>query len=236
MAKELSARYTEGEYLQNNPTWHEEDSAWKAGHILTMLERNNLHPATVCEVGCGAGEILRQLQKGMEETVRFTGYDISPQAYELAKQKENDRLRFHLRDMLAEGEGTSFDLLLVIDVFEHIEDYLGFLRGIRTRATYKLFHIPLDISVQRVLLAKPILKRRREVGHIHYFTKETALATLEDTGYEIIDHHLTAGSLDLPSTSLLYALGKLPLRLAAMINQDLTARILGGHSLMVLTR
>ncbi len=31
--------YTNGTYLQQNPVWHQDDSAWKAGHILRILER-----------------------------------------------------------------------------------------------------------------------------------------------------------------------------------------------------
>lgn len=235
MENKIKDMYTEGDYLEKNPTWHEEDSAWKAQHILRMVDRNSLTPKTVCEVGCGAGEILNQLYQQMPADVTFSGYDISPQAHELSKQKEQDRLHFHLKDLLDEKD-TLFDLLLVIDVFEHVEDYIGFLKGIRTKAAYKMFHIPLDISVQRVLLSKPILKRRREIGHIHYFTKETALATLVDTGYEIIDHFYTAGSLDLAASSFIYSIGRWPLKLASKINQDLTVRILGGHSLMVLTK
>ncbi len=235
METKLEKRYTEGEYLDKNPTWHEEDSAWKALQILKMLSRNDLHPASVCEVGCGAGEILNQLYLQMPDNVTFAGYDISPQAHELSKIRVKERLQFHLKDLLEADEAPS-DLLLVIDVFEHVENYLGFLKGLKPRAVYKMFHIPLDISVQRVLLSKPILKRRKEIGHIHYFTKETALATLEDSGYEIVDHFFTASTLDLASPSIIYTLGKLPLKIASMINQELTARILGGHSLMVLAK
>ena len=38
--------------------------------------------------------------------------------------------------------------LLMDTVLEHLEDYFGFLRKLKTRATYKVFHIPLDLSVQ----------------------------------------------------------------------------------------
>jgi ubiquinone/menaquinone biosynthesis C-methylase UbiE len=54
--------YTNGDYIKKNPTWHVENSAWKAEQILTMLSKHNLTPQTICEVGCGAGEILAQLQ------------------------------------------------------------------------------------------------------------------------------------------------------------------------------
>ena len=73
--------YTGGAYLANNPTWHVEASHWKAAQILRMMQRNGLRPRTVCEVGCGAGEILRQLQLSMATDCLFLGYEISPQAF-----------------------------------------------------------------------------------------------------------------------------------------------------------
>jgi len=234
MQERTGDKYADGAYLEKNPAWHEEDSAWKAGQIMKMLARHDLQPSSVCEVGCGAGEILNQLREMNPEHVSFVGYEISPQAHQLAVTRTTDRLQFRLANFLETEEQC--DLLLVIDVFEHVQDYLGFLRRLRTRGTFKIFHIPLDISVQKVLLSKPIMRRRRQVGHLHYFTKETALATLQDTGYEIVDHFFTSSSLDLPPTSFMYALGRWPLRIATMMSQDLAARILGGHSLMVLAR
>ena len=57
----MDSIYTNGTYLRNNPVWHADDSAWKAGHVATMLERHALAPQSVCEIGCGAGEFLRAL-------------------------------------------------------------------------------------------------------------------------------------------------------------------------------
>src|SRR5688500_14419262 len=183
--------YTDGNYQEKNPTWHVEDSPWKANHILNILKRNNLQPKSVCEVGCGAGEILIQLYNQMPEYVQFYGYEISPQGFDLCKGRENNRVKFYLKDLVLENEAY-FDVLLVIDVFEHVEDYLGFLKKINIKSKYKIFHIPLDLSLQRVLRINSILTAREQLGHIHYFTKETALAALEDTGYKIIDYFYTA--------------------------------------------
>jgi hypothetical protein len=36
-------KYTTREYLDRNPTWHIEDSPWKAGQILKIIMRNNLN-------------------------------------------------------------------------------------------------------------------------------------------------------------------------------------------------
>jgi 2-polyprenyl-3-methyl-5-hydroxy-6-metoxy-1,4-benzoquinol methylase len=227
--------YTENEYLIKNPTWHVEDSPWKAGHILKILEKNNIHAKTVCEVGCGAGETLNQLYGKFSADVVFAGYDISPQAIELCQARKKDRLSFHLADFNSETTST-FDLLLAIDVVEHVEDYIGFLKNIRTRATYKIFHIPLDLSAQSVMRISPILSARENVGHLHYFTKDTALAALCDTGYEIIDYFYTGGTVELPAKSLKMTLARFPRKLFFKINRDLAVRALGGYSLMVLAR
>jgi 2-polyprenyl-3-methyl-5-hydroxy-6-metoxy-1,4-benzoquinol methylase len=60
-----------------------------------------------------------------------------------------------LKDFLEEKD-TYFDVVMAIDVFEHVEDYLGFIRRLRVKGEYKVFHIPLDLSVQTVLRVSPI--------------------------------------------------------------------------------
>src|SRR5881275_402524 len=167
--------YTDGKYLEQNQSWHVEDSPWKASKILKMLRKNNLHPQTICDVGCGAGEILVQLSRQLPDT-KFFGYEISPQAYSLTASRKTENIEFHFKNLLEEE--VHFDVVMAIDVIEHVEDYFSFLRELRKKADYKIFHIPLDLSVQTVLRSKPILAGRDQVGHIHYFTKETALASL----------------------------------------------------------
>jgi Methyltransferase domain len=227
--------YGDGTYLSKNPTWHEEDSPWKARQIGRMLRKNSIDPSTVCEIGCGAGEILNCLANDYGANVLFSGYEISPQAFELCKTKEKQNLHFFLRDLSDERE-DSFDVVMAIDVFEHVEDYCGFLRKLRARGKYKVLHIPLDLSVQTVLRSSPILRRRAAIGHIHYFTKETALATLRDTGYEVVDYFYTHSSLELPNHAWKTNLLKLPRKLFFSIHQDLAVRILGGFSLLVLAK
>lgn len=230
-----SSIYEDGTYLDQNLTWHEEDSPWKAKHIGKILRKNHIEPSTVCEIGCGAGGILNCLADDYGAKVQFFGYEISPQAFEICKKKEKQNLHFFLKDLLDERE-ASFDVASAIDVFEHVEDCFAFLRKFRTKGKYKMFHIPLDLSVQSVFRSSPIMQRRESVGHIHYFTKETALALLKDTGYEVIDYCYTNSSLELPNLSWKAKLMKLPRKVFFGIHQDLTVRILGGFSLLVLAK
>jgi SAM-dependent methyltransferase len=226
--------YHDGTYAKNNPSWHQQDSPWKAMQIRRIIDRNSLDPHSICEIGCGAGEILNQLSQHYVNSVEFFGYEISPQAFELCSRKAKLNLTFRLSDLLSDNTDY-FDIVMAIDVFEHVEDYFGFLRKLKGKAEYKIFHIPLDLSVQAVLRSSPILDVRRSVGHIHYFTKETALETLKDTGYEIIDCFFTGGSVELPSGWKAKLL-TIPRKLAFSVNGDLAVRLLGGYSLLVLAK
>lgn len=226
--------YTEGGYLSNHPSWHTEDAAWKASHILRMIRKNGLQPSSVCEIGCGAGEILNVLLAELPDTVRFTGYEISPQAFEMARKREKDRLQFFMNPLESVPANHGYDLGLMIDVFEHVEDFYGFLKTSRKTCRQMIFHIPLDLSVQSVMRAKPLLRKRERSGHIHYFTKETALASLRDSGYRVIDHFYTGSYTDRPARTALSRIANVPRRIFFSLNKDLTVRVLGGYSLMVL--
>lgn len=225
--------YRNGEYLASNPTFHVEDSPWKARQILKMLRKHELQSQSVCEIGCGAGEILRQLQGYLPEAT-FSGYDISPQAIDLARARAANKLHFFCADLL-ETNTKPFDLLLCIDVFEHVDDYLGFLRKLRPYGRFMVFHIPLDMTVSSVLRCRQLMKTREGVGHLHYFMKETALATLKDTGYNVVDYFYTPGYLGCAKKIKTY-LAILPRMLLSSISQDFAAHVLGGFSLLVLAK
>lgn len=57
----IETRYTDGTYLSENPDWDRQDSSWKASKILEVLRSHQLAPTSICEVGCGAGDILYTL-------------------------------------------------------------------------------------------------------------------------------------------------------------------------------
>jgi len=233
MSSLQSTIYTDGTYLRNNPEWHADDSAWKSRHIASLLRRHAIEPATVAEIGCGAGEVLRMLSLEFPDS-RLTGYDISPNALRICSRKANERLSFRLGSLLDAGE--RYDLALAIDVFEHVEDCFTFLRQLRTRARHKIFHIPLELSALQVLRARPLIDARRSVGHLHHFNKDTALAILEDCGYTVLDYRYTSGRTELGGLGWKSLLLKKPREALFRVSPDFAARALGGYSLLVLAR
>jgi cyclopropane fatty-acyl-phospholipid synthase-like methyltransferase len=234
----MQSIYTSGDYLQTTQTWHAEDSPWKAEQIMRMLQKHALQPKSLTEIGCGAGNILRELsQYDYLQGTHFSGYDISPQAIRLCQEHASSNLKFYQQDLLATDSSESLDMLLAMDVFEHVPDYMGFIKGCKRKATYKLYHIPLEIHVSSVL-RNSFIQSRYTIGHIHYFSADSALATLRDTGHEVVDFAYTNGALDLfrqhPSVKRAIANG--PRWLLSKLSTPLAARLLGGYSLLVLTK
>jgi 2-polyprenyl-3-methyl-5-hydroxy-6-metoxy-1,4-benzoquinol methylase len=231
IADPSSDPHINGEYFKKNPTWHIEYSSWKADNIHRLLERKDLHPKMIADVGCGAGEVLRHLQSKLDPDCSFRGYDIAPQAIEMARLRENGRLHFEVADF-GRIKTPHFDLLLVLEVVDHVEDYLGFLRMLRPKADLKLFSFSLDISAQSALREGAFLQRRETHSHLHHFNKETALSTLQHTGYEIIDYFYPSNL----AISSLAVLAKPVRTFLFSLAPDLAVRMLGGYSLLILAR
>jgi hypothetical protein len=160
---------------------------------------------------------------------------ISPQAIQRAGTHSNERLHFRVRDVRRDPCDAFFDLILLLDVFEHVEDYMGLVRDVRQKGDLKLFHIPLDLSVQAVIRRNGLLLRRDDHAHLHYFTKETALRTLTDVGYELVDYFFTPRCIEL-GDRFVQKLARGPRKLCFALAPDLAVRILGGYSLLVLAR
>jgi SAM-dependent methyltransferase len=224
--------YTDGTYAANNPDWHSADSAWKAGEVERLLRDAGVAFSTCAEVGCGAGRVVGELAR-LIPGPRYAGYDISPDAARFWPADPPPGLVYRLSDMLDEHE--FHDLVLAIDVFEHVEDFMGFLRRLRLRGRTFVFHVPLDMHVSGLLRDRQIDARYR-VGHLHYFSRATALAALADCGYAVREArftrlaHETAEGRRGAATAAANVLRSA----VAAVSTELAAKVLGGYSLLVL--
>ncbi len=122
-----------------------------------------------------------------------------------------------------------------MDVLEHIEDSYSFIKGCDKISKFKMYHIPLELSVISVWRNMPI-KAYKSVGHLHFYTKDTAIAMIEQCGQTVIDYTYTAAALEAPKRALRTKLLNLPRRVLYSMNEDFCVRTLGGFSLLVLTR
>ena len=90
------------------------ERAWQ-----TLLEHFE-SPGTVLEIGCGIGDISWRMSNEWKNA-RITGIDISPKSIEFAtKVFTNSRLKFVEGILPSEHVEGNFDLIVMMDVFEHI--------------------------------------------------------------------------------------------------------------------
>lgn len=228
--------YINGEYFSKNPGWGREDSLWKAAAIDKLIKKNKLNPKGIIEIGCGFGEILVHLANLNKQVATFTGYDISPQAIAEAKKRETDHIHFSLADFAEDNEQEE-DLVLIIDVLEHVPDYLNFLKKVRIKGKNFIFHIPLDISCRTIFKPHVILQQRKEAGHLHYFTREHAEWILRDAGFSIEDWFYTFSETDRNKPHSVKQWIKKQLRkFSFFLSKEKSVKLWGGYSLMVYCR
>jgi SAM-dependent methyltransferase len=222
--------YSDGSYLASNQGWHEEDSPYKSSLVAKAVSRNKLEFLSCADVGCGAGLVTELLAKRFASS-QFEGFDESADAKEFWKQRQVlGNLTFKNEDVF--GLPRDFDLIVCLDVFEHVEDYFGFLKKLRTKGKQFVFNIPLDMSVMKILT--PGIRLAREaVGHLHYFNRYTALQALHDTGFQVQDWYLSAAfTATMPRNIRQAAI--LPIRLLSLcLGKRFASAVFGGFSLVV---
>jgi SAM-dependent methyltransferase len=228
--------YETGAYGEHNPDWHEADAPFKAAALAVVARFAGLVPHTVLDVGCGTGRVLAELKRELDgewPDTTYEGWDIASEPIGRARASyEGDRITFVKGDFL-ESERKA-DLLLCVDVIEHVASDLQFLVALRPRAQWFLFRIPLDLSALDVVRPRRLLEARRRYGHRQFYTRETALALLEEAGFQV--EVWRYDRVPPPADTLRRRLVDRVRRSLFSAVPDATVRWIGGFSLVVCAR
>lgn len=148
--------------------------------------------AKVLELGCGAGQFIREIKKIRPELECY-GCDISQHAIAIAKQA-NDSVVY---DLSTENRSTypdnSFDAVLIYDVLEHVENPNLILsevnRVLKKRGVFYSF-VPCEADSLSFwnLLHKLGLKReltKMYAGHINKFSRKSLVSLVESHGFTV---------------------------------------------------
>jgi Methyltransferase domain len=229
----INNRYIDGQYLNNTKTWHIEDSPYKAKIVEQSIRDNGIIFENCADVGCGAGLVVELLSEAFPES-NFTGYELSKDVDTFwSTRTVRDNLKYSHNDVT--DLVKKHDLVICLDVFEHIEDYFLFLRKLSRVGDMFIFNVPLDMCVAK-LVTSGLKNARSEVGHLHYFNRFTAIETIRDAGYEIVSEDLCAAFLKIPPRNIRQAIA-LPFRLFSLVfGKSWSATILGGMSLLIVAK
>lgn len=230
----LVEKYISKTYFVNNPTWDIEDSTWKANFVADMLRSNRILPGSICDLGCGSGGVLAKLRLKYTHAELY-GYDIAPDAAVFWQQHKQEGINLILGDFF-ELNTKTYDVILLLDVIEHISDPFKFLCALLDKANYFIFHIPLDLSAINVLLENRIMDARKKTFHINYFTKNLALSLIEECGFKIIEWKYSEAAFSGPRCTLKTRLANIPRKILCAINKEIGVRAFGGETLFVLAK
>ena len=235
-------RYLSGDYTKKNHSYHIEDSEFKWKNFVKILKKSNLNldeVNSVSDVGCGSGHILIHANnsKLFNQQCVFDGYDINPDAINAAK-KNSKKVNFFNEDFINLKE-IKRNLIIAADVFEHIQDTYNFLKKLKDKGDFFLFNIPLEISLFSMIRKKNIFKHSFEnVGHLHFYTKRTALLTLENIGFKILNYNLVNNRFEeFRKNKKIYSLIiNIPQYILEKLSKNSACSIFGGYSLVVLAK
>lgn len=231
--------YTNGCYRSLHPTWHLEDSVWKARQLLRIFPREFVGRSIgVADLGCGAGYVLSHFCKSLKELeiaeVKLAdGYDISPDPLREGRGLF-PKLNFINTDITKLRVSPKYDLALSVDVIEHLENPDAFLASLSGCAEYILFHIPLEENWY-VKYRSGKDYALRHAGHLHFYDKNSVLKMLRQAHLDIRKYVFTPGFEveGLTSRKGIVRMRKNLSRLLYRLSPELASRTIGGISLAV---
>ncbi|MEM4396973.1 MAG: class I SAM-dependent methyltransferase [Candidatus Woesearchaeota archaeon] len=194
--------YSSNTYLSLHPNLHIEDTEFKFQKLIYILDNfisifSNKNEIKILDVGGGNGLILKKLSKYINDKYQIKVnkilLDLSPEILEIQKRTNPDFTQAVCGSITNTNfEDNSFDLVLLIDVLEHIPEYVEALKEIKRISEYLLLKVPLEKNLLELIYNTLTLGKRRKYlinhyGHIHMFSSKYLIKTLNKYCGEIIN-------------------------------------------------
>ncbi len=160
---------------------------WCDWRFRVICNNRNLFPrdlSRVLDVGCGTGLVMDQLsvQEGLEN-VTFEGCDVNVSLPEKKSQRGFPIFIYNITDRLQSLKGA-FDMLLLLDVLEHVQDDYGFLQA-------AIDHVKGGGMVVITVPAVPFLYGRydKQDGHVRRYSKKALSRLVDETRATVVGIH-----------------------------------------------
>lgn len=149
---------------------------------------------TVLDIGCGNGALAKDVAGHCKSIV---GIDIDAGLIEKAKAKNNaPNLEYRVGDVTKDLTNEKFDVIVMSNVLEHIDDRVNFLKSIRGLANKYLFRVPMIDREWVTLYKKEMgLDYRLDTTHFTEFTFSQFEDEFRQAGFRIDSHTVQFGEI-----------------------------------------
>lgn len=143
---------------------------------MILKELRRLSFDSVCDVGCGEGTLLRMIGERYPQ-VSLAGSEFSQTAIDYCRQQVPRADVFTLDLMKDDVSSRSYDLLISMQVLEHLEDDMPALERMRQMCRrYTLISVP----------GGQLDEHGRKNGHFRHYTKQDLVAKMQRAGFDVV--------------------------------------------------
>lgn len=156
---------------------------------------NNINPGdTVLDIGCGNGYNTYKIAGKAKSVV---GIDIDEDNIRLARRNfKKDNIEYIRGDATSYNFNKKFDVIILSNVLEHIEDRIKFLKKVRNLGKKILIRVPLFDRSWLVLFKKEFdVEYRLDSTHYIEYTVKSFLDELKDSGIEDVSYSVHFGEI-----------------------------------------
>lgn len=180
------------EYIQKNPDLHNSDADHKIDSIQKLLNSTSFHFNSIIDVACGSGKVLLEITNRYKAK-RVLGIDISRKMIEKAKSKDNKKIIDWSIANVFDLPPNDFELVLAIDILEHVENDLAFLKQIKRLGRFIVVKTPIEKNIMNSfvkLITFGLVDEQKhtedQYGHIHHYSQKELYYLIERANLKII--------------------------------------------------
>jgi len=165
--------------------------------ILEYIQKNKIRINNFLEIGIGSGDLIASLSPYF---ISGIGMDIGQEAVEVASYNVNQpKIKFELKDFLQSEEKDKYQLIVALEVLEHIEDDKAAINKINqllTQGGIFIMSVPAHQKQWSIL--------DEWAGHYRRYEKKSLIKLFEQNNFEIIKFY----NYGFPLTNILWLIRK----------------------------